>query len=656
MIASLARTNLPLHFPLLIGIGLFLWLFSPTPQAQSLTPEQQQFLEAMDYIKSGDRLQVANLKALLQDHPLYPQLLYQDTLQNFDRTPDLAIRQYIERYQHLALSRSLRDHWVNYLGEQERWDLLIKHPQDNPNLLEQCYFMRAQLEYQPININSMQQFWLQQLKLPRACQPIEDQLISLGELPGWLIWQKIDRAMQRDQLSAAQSLMPYLSPSDQRALKHWIDYYRHPQKLIHKLPYQASAFINRKIFLQTLERLANRQPEAAFQLLSLHQKRYRIHPDEQHQIQRTISLRYAYRNAPEAKSHLNSLHQYSGDSDTLRWQAQIALRQSDWAHLLSTIGLMPEHEQTQPKWRYWTARALDKQQAPEAAKRIYQSLAQQRHYYGFLAADQLEQAYQLHHTQPASDLSIEQLHKKYPALALIHELLSIDWTVNAHREWQHLIRQADVQDIQAIAQVASEWQEHNFAIRALAQAKQWDQLELRFPTPFNGPVMQNASKNNIDAAWIYSIIRRESAYQTHARSSAGAVGLMQLMPGTAQYVGKKLGYTRQQYRNLLDAQSNIELGSAYLAYLLERYNGHLVMATAAYNAGPKRVDHWIKGHHNLEADQWVDSIPFSETRKYVKAIMEYKVVFETLLDQPPQKLQTLMPPIYSPSDHQAALD
>lgn len=655
MIASLARTTSPIFFPFLLGISLVLWLFSSAPQAQNLSAEQQQFLNAIDDIKSGDRLQVANLKAQLQDHPLYPQLIYQDTLQNFDRTPDLAIRQYIERYRHLALSQSLRDHWITYLAEQERWDLLIEYPQTNHNRLESCYFMRAKLEYQTPDIESLQQFWLQQLNLPAACQPIEDQLISLGQLPGWLIWQKIDRAMQLEQISAAQSLMPYLSPADQRALEHWIDYYRHPQKLIHQLPNQASAFINRKIFLQALQKLANRQPDAASQLLELHQKRYRIHPDEQHQIQRTISLRYAYRNAPEAKLHLNSLHQYTGDEDTLRWQAQIALRQSDWPHLLHTIGLMPEDIQNQAKWRYWKARALE-EQAPETANAIYQSLAQQRHYYGFLASDQLGQAYQLHATQPTSSLNTKQLHKKYPALALIQELLSINWTVNAQREWQHLIRQADIEDIQAIAQVANGWQEHNFAIRALAQAKQWDQLELRFPTPFKEPVMQNANKNNIEAAWIYSIMRRESAYQTHARSSAGALGLMQLMPGTAQYMGQKLGYTRQQYRNLLDAQSNIELGSAYLAYLLERYNGHLVMATAAYNAGPKRVDRWIKGHHNLSADQWVDSIPFSETRKYVKAIMEYKVVFETLLDQPPQKLQSLMPPIYSPGDYQAHLD
>ncbi|MBE0494555.1 MAG: transglycosylase SLT domain-containing protein [Thiomicrospira sp.] len=633
-----------------------MWLFSTNSQAQIRSLEQQTFLDAVEFIKSGDRLQVAKLKAQLQDHPLYPQLLYQDTLENFDRTPDLAIRQYIERYQHLALANSLHKHWLNYLGQQERWDLLIKYPQTDLSLLEQCYFTRAQLEYQSIDIESLQKVWLKQLKLPSACQPIEDQLISLGELPGWLIWQKIDQAMQRDQLSVAQSLMPYLSRTDQQALNHWIDYYRNPQKLILQLPNQASAFINRKIFLQALERLANSQPEAAIKLLVLHQQRYRIHPDEQHKIQRIISLRYAYRNAPEARTHLNSLHQTSGDKDTLRWQAQIALRQSDWPHLLTTIDLMPEDEQNQPKWRYWTARALDKQQAPDAAKSIYQSLAQQRHYYGFLAADQLGQNYQLHHTQPSSQLSLKQLHQKYPALALIRDLLSINWSINAHREWQHLIRHAEVQDIQAIAQVANEWQEHNFAIRALAQAKQWDQLELRFPTPYKEPVMQNASKNNIEAAWIYSIMRRESAYQTHARSSAGAVGLMQLMPGTAQYVGKKLGYSRQQYRNLLDAQSNIELGSAYLAYLLARYNGHLVMATAAYNAGPKRVDHWIKGHHNLAADQWVDSIPFSETRKYVKAIMEYKVVFETLLDQPTQKLQTLMPPIHSPGDHQALLD
>lgn len=290
------------------------------------------------------------------------------------------------------------------------------------------------------------------------------------------------------------------------------------------------------------------------------------------------------------------------------------------------------------------ARALDMTQQRAQAEPIFLQLAQGRHYYGFLSADYLNLPYQFRASQVHQAVEREKLLQTYPAIALIEALFAVNWTISANREWQHLIQTAAPEDLAGLAAIANEWQQHNIAIRTLAQGQLWDILELRFPTPYKEPVMQSAEKNRINPSWIYGVMRRESAFSPDVRSPAGAVGLMQILPNTARYVGQKIGYNSRQYTNLTDARSNIELGSAYLRYLLERYDGNLILATAAYNAGPRRVDSWIM-NDVIAADQWVDSIPFKETRKYVKSVLEYTMVFQNLLDNRYDRLTPLMLPI-----------
>lgn len=614
-----------------------------------LTSEQQDFLETFDLIKTQQRSKLAELKSRLKNHPLYPQLLYQDYIKNLDKTPETVIFQFIDQFAHLALADNLRHHWLTHLGDQQNWLALLEHqPDQTEDLRLRCHFFRAKLETQPdtVELNTLHQFWLQQPKMHGACKPIEQFLIQHKQLPGWLIWQKIDRAMTLNQISNVRRLAKLLSVQDQNAVQEWLNYHRQPDKLINKLPKTHSPFIDRKIFLHALTRLANRQPQATRQLLDLHQQGYQIQPSERRPIERLASLRLAYRYDAQASQYLDRYNREEADDDTLQWRAQIAIRESDWMSLLNTISHMDIPVRQELKWQYWTARALEGIGQNKQANDIYQQLAKNRHYYGFLAADRIDQDYRLQSVAVDNiALSPSAIRKKYPALDLIEQLLAIGWHINAEREWQHLLNHADSEDLSAIALLANQWQHHTYAIRALAFGKNWDLLELRFPTPYNEPVMQNAEKNQINAAWIYSIIRRESAYMDHARSSAGAVGLMQLLPSTARYISKQIGQSQYQYQSLTDAQSNIELGSAYLRYLLDKYQGHLVMATAAYNAGPKRIDSWRPNVHPMEADQWVEAIPFQETRKYVKSILEYKVVFETLLGQQPQKLKTLMLPI-----------
>lgn len=271
-------------------------------------------------------------------------------------------------------------------------------------------------------------------------------------------------------------------------------------------------------------------------------------------------------------------------------------------------------------------------------------MAQQRHYYGFLAADRLKKPYQFN-PDPVTQIAPKVLIKKYPELQRIQELMAIDWTLSAKREWYHLLQRIDKNELQAVAVLANQWQEYTQSIRSLAKAKKWNHLTLRFPTPYKGPVMQSAKQHKVDAAWVYGVMRRESAFSAQARSSAGALGLMQLMPKTAQYIGKKQGVKGKLYKNLTDATNNIELGSAYLSYLYKKYDNNQVLATAAYNAGPNRIKSWRPLNNALPSDQWIDSIPFNETRAYIKAVLEYSTIFQSMLHKKYDRLSDAMPPI-----------
>ncbi|MFA6700349.1 MAG: transglycosylase SLT domain-containing protein [Thiomicrospira sp.] len=624
-------------------ITLILSLVSITVQANNA--QEQHFLDAIDALKKGQRHAFNQHKQALQDHPLLIYALYQDYLRNIEHTPNAAIEQFIERYAHTAAAQRLHQHWLKHLAKQAQWQTLLDHaPRFSTDSL-QCQIMQAQLQTQPndVDIAQLQTLWLSLPTHDQACQSIEGFLVAQQQLTSTLVWQKITAAMHANALKQVRSLRSRLKTNEQHQLDTWLQLHQQPHKIAHFNPTNSST-LSAEMVIHILQRLAQRKPEEAAQQLTRLDSHYGFSDSQRLAVQRQIGLRLAYRYDDKAQAHLAQVNQQGADEDTLRWQAQIALRQSDWKTLLDTLSLMPFSERQQPKWQYWTARALAMTNQAAQAQPIYQQLAQARHYYGFLAADQLNLPYQLngHSAEPAPNLN--NLRQTYPAIALVEALFAVNWTVSANREWQHLIQTAAGEDLAGLAAIASEWQQHNIAIRTLAQGKLWDRIDLRFPTPYKEPVMQSAEKNKIQPSWIYGVMRRESAFSPDIRSPAGAVGLMQILPNTARYVGRKIGYSQHQYANLTDARSNIELGSAYLRYLLERYDGNLVLATAAYNAGPRRVDSWIM-NDVIAADQWIDSIPFKETRKYVKSVLEYTMVFQNLLDNRYDRLTPLMLPI-----------
>ena len=330
----------------------------------------------------------------------------------------------------------------------------------------------------------------------------------------------------------------------------------------------------------------------------------------------------------------------------LRWRLQLTIRDSNWLTYLDLYDLLSPKVQQKKRWLYWKAKSYEALNQPKQANKIYLKLARYRNYYGFLAADKLNIDYQFNHIK-SKHYSTEKLLAKYPQLNIMQELIAIDWQSNLKRVWGQLLRDADKKDIEAIANYLATLKQHTFAIHTIAKVKKWNDLSLRFPMPYKNLIQKTAKQDNIDPSWIYGVIRRESAFSPNVQSSAGAIGLMQLMPATAKFIGKKIGFNQTKKSQLKIATPNIKLGSAYLNYLSNKFNGNRVLATAAYNAGPNRVNRWLPKKGSMPADQWIDTITFTETRDYVKAVLEYSIIFKSKLDKKYEKLENFMQSIHA---------
>ncbi|MDX1796301.1 MAG: transglycosylase SLT domain-containing protein [Hydrogenovibrio sp.] len=614
----------------------------------TLTEQQRQFLSAYEAIRANDRPLIAHYKKILQDYELYPYLSYLDYKHHFEDIPERLIAQFIKRYPNNTLTPILIRHYLEYLGENNLSKLYLKYyPKFRPHYdWQKCYYYTAKIRLKQSAeiLTQAQAFWRTQVTLPKTCRALDHYLHQNRKITGSMVWDRIELNMNKGKLQNAEKIARDLSKKERHILDYWIKAYKTPKLVVDRMPGYLPAVIRKAIFKQGVIRLSYSEPKLALKTLTRRSSQYGISSQERHGLERQISLRFAYKYLPEAQQYLKKLDQAAQNEKVLNWRLQLAIRNSNWVNYLDLYDLLPEEMQRRNRWEYWKARAYEELNEPKEANQIFSRLAKKRNFYGFLSADKLEQPYQFN-PAPSKKFDYQRLAKKYPQLKVIKELLAIHWKLSVKREWYHLLKHIDPDDIEAIANSMSDWDQHHLAIQTIAKAKMWDDLSLRFPTPYKQPILKAAKAHTVDPAWVYGVMRRESAFATNISSSVGAIGLMQLMPSTARYIGRKLGLKHKQYSQLTNAKSNIQLGSAYLSYLEDKYNGNRILATAAYNAGPRRVDSWIPEDRLLSADQWIDTIPFSETRAYVKAVMEYTTIFKSVLNKRYDRLRNFMKPI-----------
>jgi soluble lytic murein transglycosylase len=296
--------------------------------------------------------------------------------------------------------------------------------------------------------------------------------------------------------------------------------------------------------------------------------------------------------------------------------------------------------------------ALEKTDRRIQAMDEFGQLAKLRDYHGFLAADFLRWPYEMSN-QPVgyTEAALGSLAQQ-PGFVRARELYRAELYTDARREWEQAIKGLSDADLKLAAVLASRWGWHDRAILTVARSRDYDDLALRFPLSFAEDVQRQARNYQLDAGHVYAVIRQESAFNKDARSHAGAMGLMQLMPKTGRVTARKYDIPLASTRNLFEPDKNISIGSAYLKQVMDQYDNNIVLASAAYNAGPHRVRRWLPETESRDAASWIALIPFRETRTYVQRVLAYAAIYDWRMQQKITPLHEHMPRVMPRSHYE----
>lgn len=618
-------------------------------ETADLSASRSGFLAAERALRAGELSRYNELLAELRDYPLFPYLRYEYLRPRLKQAADGEVIEFIQHYADSPLGPRLQEAWLDLLARRGRWQVLLQHyPADTGNAELDCY--RRWGLYQTGDkagaLDGLERIWLVDRSQPAACDRVFSLWRQQGGLGPELVWQRFELAMNNNQTGLARYLVRLMDAEHATAAEFWLRVHANPG-LVESLPQAARNHPARNsILIHGIKRLARTDIDRAIKAWTQSvQPRYEFTREEAAGIYRSLGLTLALRGRKEALTWLAQADAGAGDDATLReWRVRAAISQQDWPAALSAIYALAEAEQTAPRWRYWQARALEGLQQQQQAGEIFLGLALNRGYYSFLAADHLGRSYQMNHAPVDAAIARSVTPAEYPGVARARELFALGRLVDARREWYNATRDMADSQLQSAALLAQSWGWHDRAIITMGRSAQMDDMEVRFPLAHREEVVAEAAARGVDPALAFAVIRQESAFTADARSSAGALGLMQLLPQTARKLAGHLRQPAPGRMDLLDVSTNLQLGIAYLRRLIDRYDNPLV-ATAAYNAGAHRVNRWLPQADIVKSDLWAETVPFVETRNYIQNVVYFASVYDMRLGLPVRKLAERMPPV-----------
>ncbi len=459
------------------------------------------------------------------------------------------------------------------------------------------------------------------------CDPVFDWLTDAGHLKPEHYRQRFALTIEAREFNRARWLGKQLGPDYVSVAEAWQSAARDPAAFLSSLPGKTPDAADAERALYALERLTYADPDEARQLLDVASKHSTFSAEERAGIERHIALWTARDGLADAYPRLAALPEAARDTEVLRWRARTSLANDNWQRLIEDITAMPPDEGNREEWQYWLAIAHENTGEPERARGLLLPLADERSYYGFLAADALGAAYAFGAEPLVVDRDALDRLAARPELVRARELFLTGLESRGRSEWDAYVRTLPPREQEQAALLAHRWGWHSRAIATAARRGHFNDLEIRYPLPWSDAFATYADAASIPATWAYGVARSESLFMRDVRSRAGAVGLMQLMPATGRAVAAELSIDYEGLNTLTDPATNIRLGTTYLGRMTERFAGNRVLATAAYNAGPHRVDAWLPESAPVDTRAWIENIPFNETRKYVRRVFAAETIF-----------------------------
>jgi|GEM_PF-8905 len=640
-------------------------------ESEQLIQQRQTYKAAIKALNRGRHQTYTKLRKKLDPYPLSPYLDYYELRRYLNKASQKDIDSFILNNSDLAVLPHLKKAWLQTLARKKRWPAYLDFYEnvtqgENPVKIKSaklnCHYHWSQFKTGEVRkaFDGANTLWLVGKSQDKACDSLFKKWMHSNLFNNELIWQRIQLAIHKRQYTLARFLGQSLDHSQQKRVNTWINLYQHPERLIEKSPYLEDTIERNGMVFNILMRLIDRNPVKAIDAWELYEAKLNFSDFQNEEFKSTLATILELRGLPEAEQWLYEAN--PGGNNPLLNQLAIrrALTKSDWNSVANLIEKLPETQKYSSQSRYWYARALESIAQDNLAESyssednitrnnkdtlqaeiIYQQLASERSYYGFLASQRSQLPMRLV-PMPVSIQNSEIVAlNANPALLRAFEFYHLGQYASGRREWNAALSRLNDKQKLVAAKLASEKEWHSEAIRSVSKSSFRDRLKLRFPLAHNETVQLLAEKTGLTSEWIYAIIRQESMFMPDARSSAGATGMMQLLPGTARLVAREENLPYRGTRDLLNPDKNITLGAHYLSQLMERFNNNIVLATAAYNAGPHRVDRWLANEHypdNIPGDVWIEMIPYKETRHYVKQVLAFQAIYQHLMGDEPDLL------------------
>lgn len=603
------------------------------------------FVAAMQRVRQNlpDMPDSAALNTYVIHDYLVAARLRRDLTQRPDESVDSAIDSFLQAHSGQPVARGLRQNWLVSLAERRHWDQFLSRSVDVTDPLLVCDRLQGRLatgDTEGLGTAAVARWMLPLTPMPE-CNDAFAWLRQQNLITSALAETKVRAALAAGNPRLARSFMADVPVARTAALLQWSDLLDTPKSALTVLATHAALPVEPDALATGFDKLARIDSAAAAELLPQLLARRELAPELKWRLQRTAALDAAYDHDPQAASKFDRLPGEAVDAQVEEWRVRAALWSGSYGQALGWIERMPATLATQPRWRYWRARALAATAGAEAAAPLFAEIAGLRDYYGYLAADRLHRPYRLNSRPSPDDVNTQAAMAADAGFVRAHELFACAMTDEAGVEWAAVLGNADPAAKVQAAHLASRWGWYAQSIATLAQAAEWDDVRLRYPRPFPEDVAASARLADVPADWLWGVMRQESLFRKDAVSRADARGLMQMLPSTAAAVARRWRLAPPGGDGLFEPSQAVPLGAVYLRELLDRHSGQLILALAAYNAGAVPVARW-RPPKSMDPDVWMENIPYTETRVYVQHILEHIVAFAWVRDAEPPHLDALM--------------
>ncbi|MFP2420665.1 murein transglycosylase [Pseudescherichia vulneris] len=626
----------------LLAAGVCLLTVSSAVHADSLDEQRSRYSQIKQAWDKRQMDVVDQLMPTLKDYPLYPYLQYRQLTDDLMNAPALSVTQFVQTYPTLPAARTLKNRFVNELARREDWRGLLAFSPDKPGTTEaQCnyYYAKYNVGETQAAWDGAKDLWLTGKSQPNACDPLFSAWRASGTQAPLAYLERIRLAMQAGNTRLATTLANQMPGDYQTIASAVVSLANNPNSVLTFAQSTGATDFTRQMAAIAFSSVARQDVENARLLIPQLVQAQKLNESQTQDLRDIVAWRLMGNDvtAEQAQWRDDAIMR-SGSTSLVERRVRMAIGNGDRRGLNTWLARLPMEAKDKDEWRYWQADLLMERGREQEAKDILHSLMQQRGFYPMVAAQRLAEDYSIRVEKPEG--TVAPLLVNGPEMSRVRELMYWNQDNTARGEWANLVSSRSRNEQGQLAKYAFDQDWWDLSVQATIAGKLWDNLEERFPLAYKDLFVRYTSDKDISKSYAMAIARQESAWNPKVRSPVGATGLMQIMPGTATHTVKMFSIPGYSGPNqLLDPETNINIGTHYLQYVYQQFGNNRIYASAAYNAGPGRVRTW-RGNSagRIDAAAFVESIPFSETRGYVKNVLAYDAYYRYFMGDKTQLL------------------